>query len=134
MKVGGVIAVLTHKNRPPMADNDKAYKDDVAPEKGSPFRPLYDNKIMFNGQPIALVVAEDSETARFVSSLIRVDYEEEPHVTDLYRKRDDAFSLEEPAKPRAMQRRLLRQPRCATRASITSRLSTTIRWNRMPRR
>jgi len=100
MKVGGVIAVLTHKNRPPMADNDKAYKDDVAPEKGSPFRPLYDNKIMFNGQPIALVVAEDSETARFVSSLIRVDYEEEPHVTDLYRKRDDAFSLEEPAKPR----------------------------------
>jgi xanthine dehydrogenase YagR molybdenum-binding subunit len=100
MKVGGVIAVLTHKNRPPMADNDKAYKDDVAPEKGSPFRPLYDNKIMFNGQPIALVVAEDSETARFVSSLIRVDYEEEPHVTDLYRKRDDAFALEEPAKPR----------------------------------
>ena len=100
MKVGGVIAVLTHKNRPPMADNDKAYKDDVAPEKGSPFRPLYDNKIMFNGQPIALVVAEDSETARFVSSLVRVDYEEEPHVTDLYRKRDDAFALEEPAKPR----------------------------------
>jgi len=100
MKVGGVIAVLTHKNRPPMADNDKAYKDDVAPEKGSPFRPLYDNKIMFNGQPIALVVAEDSETARFVSSLIRVDYEEEPHVTDLYRKRDDALALEEPAKPR----------------------------------
>src|SRR5258705_2844817 len=100
MKVGGLIAVLTHKNRPPMADNDKAYKDDVAPEKGSPFRPLYDNKIMFNGQPIALVVAEDSETARFVSSLVRVDYEEEPHVTDLYRKRDDAFALKEPAKPR----------------------------------
>ena len=26
---------------------------------GSPFRPLYDDKIMFSGQPVALVVAED---------------------------------------------------------------------------
>ena len=49
MKIGGVIAVLTHENRPAMADTDKAYKDDVAPEKGSPFRPLYDDKIMFCG-------------------------------------------------------------------------------------
>ena len=58
-----------------MADTDKAYKDDVAPEEGSPFRPLYDDKIMFNGQPIALVLAEDWETARFAASLVRVEYE-----------------------------------------------------------
>ena len=55
LAVEGVIDVLTHENRPQMADTDKAYKDDVAPEAGSPFRPLYDDKIMFNGQPIALV-------------------------------------------------------------------------------
>jgi xanthine dehydrogenase YagR molybdenum-binding subunit len=99
MMVGGVIAVLTHKNRPPMADNDEAYKDDVAPE-GSPFRPLYDERIHFSGQPIALVLAEASEIARFAASLLRVDYDEEPHVTDLYRARDDAFALDAPAKPR----------------------------------
>ena len=46
-------------------------------------RPLYDDKIMFNGQPIALVLAEDWETARFAASLVRVEYEEEAHVTDL---------------------------------------------------
>ncbi len=57
-----------------MADNDQAYKDDVAPA-GSPFRPLYDNRIMFNGQPIALVVAETSEIARFAASLVRVEHE-----------------------------------------------------------
>ena len=51
-----------------MADNDQAYKDEVAPA-GSPFRPLYDNRIMFNGQPIALVVAETPEIARFAASL-----------------------------------------------------------------
>ena len=37
--VAGVLDVLTHENRPRMADNDKAYKDDVAPEEGSPYRP-----------------------------------------------------------------------------------------------
>jgi xanthine dehydrogenase YagR molybdenum-binding subunit len=81
--VPGVIDVLTHQHRPPMPDNDEAYKDDVAPEEGSPFRPLYDGDIKFAGQPVALVVAEDSETARFAASLVRVDYEEEAHLTDI---------------------------------------------------
>ena len=53
MRVEGVIDVLTHEHRPQMADNDQAYKDFVAPD-GSPFRPLYDDKIKFSGQPIAL--------------------------------------------------------------------------------
>ena len=67
-----------------MADSDSAYKDDVAPEDGSPFRPLYDDRILFSGQPIALVLADDWETARFAASLVRVDYEAEPFNTDLY--------------------------------------------------
>ena len=83
-RVKGVLTVLTHENRPPMADKDEGWKDDVAPD-GSPFRPLYDNSIMFNGQPIALVVAETSEAARHAASLVRVEYEQEPHVTDIYR-------------------------------------------------
>ena len=71
-QVKGVIDVFTHANRPQMAENDEAYKDDIAP-LGSPFRPLYDNRIMFNGQPIALVVAETSEVARFAASLVGVE-------------------------------------------------------------
>ena len=77
MEIDGVIAVLTHTNRPAMADNDKAYKDDVAPDVGSPFRPLYDDRIMFSGQPVALVIAEDWETARYAASLVRVKYSAE---------------------------------------------------------
>jgi xanthine dehydrogenase YagR molybdenum-binding subunit len=98
LAVEGVIDVLTHQNRPPMASADSAYKDDLAPE-GSPFRPLYDDRIMFSGQPVALVVAEESEIARFASSLVRVEYNEEAHVTDLYRQRDAAFALQVPANP-----------------------------------
>jgi xanthine dehydrogenase YagR molybdenum-binding subunit len=99
LQVEGVIDVLTHENRPRMADNDKAYHDDVAPETGSPYRPLYDGKVMFSGQPIAIVVAEDSDTARFAASLVRATYEEEAHVTDVYRQRDKAFALKTGASP-----------------------------------
>ena len=94
-RVKGVIEVFTHANRPQMAADDKAYKDDVAP-LGSPFRPLYDDKIRFNGQPIALVVAETSEIARFAASSVRVEYETEPHVTDVFGQRGAAIPVAAP--------------------------------------
>jgi xanthine dehydrogenase YagR molybdenum-binding subunit len=98
--VGGVIDILTHEHRPPMANTDDGYKDDVAPEKGSPYRPLYDDRIMFCGQPVALVLAEDWETARFAASLVRVEYAAEPHATELHAQREKAFVVEKPEKPR----------------------------------
>jgi xanthine dehydrogenase YagR molybdenum-binding subunit len=98
LAVEGVIDVLTHQNRPHLASDDSAYKDDVAPE-GSPFRPLYDDRIWFNFQPIALVVAETPEIARFAASLVRVDYAQATHATDLQAGRDSAFPLTSPANP-----------------------------------
>ncbi len=68
LRVAGVIDVLSHLHRPPMADLDSAYNDDAAPE-GSPYRPLYDERILFNGQPVALVLADEWEIARFAASL-----------------------------------------------------------------
>ena len=97
-RVKGVLTVLTHENRPPLPDNDEAYKDDVAPA-GSPYRPLFDGKIMFNGQPVALVVAETSEVARFAASLVQVEYEEQPHVTDVLLARDTAAPVKTPSNP-----------------------------------
>jgi xanthine dehydrogenase YagR molybdenum-binding subunit len=98
LSVAGVIDVLTHQHRPPMASADSGYKDDVAPE-GSPYRPLYDDRIWFSGQPIALVVAEEPEIARFAAALVRVEYGKEAHVTDLHRQRHAAIALASPANP-----------------------------------
>lgn len=100
LSVEGVLDVLTHTNRPPLAGADKDWKDDVAPEKGSPFRPLYDDKILFSRQPIALVLAEDWDTARFAASLLAIEYEEEASVTDLEAQRGTAFVVDKPEKPR----------------------------------
>jgi len=98
LRVEGVLTVLTHENRPPMADDDAAYKDDVAPD-GSPYRPLYDGKVMFNGQPIALVVAETSEIARYAASLVSAEYDEETFATDIWSERDAATPVKKPANP-----------------------------------
>jgi xanthine dehydrogenase YagR molybdenum-binding subunit len=103
--IKGVLGVLTHEHRPEMAQSPDAYQDEVAPD-GTPFRPLFDDKIRFNGQPIALVLAEAYEVARFAASLVVVEYERHQHATDLARELDKAFAVGddsfalEPAKPR----------------------------------
>ena len=56
-------------------------------------------RILFNGQPIALVVAEELEIAQFAALLVRVEYEAEAHLTDLFRARGDAFAVEAPTDP-----------------------------------
>jgi xanthine dehydrogenase YagR molybdenum-binding subunit len=78
----GVIEVLTHENRPKIRSFDLFYKDMTAPG-GSPFRPLYDDKILYSGQPVALVLAETFEAARNAAALVHIDYEVQPHETKL---------------------------------------------------
>ncbi len=79
--VPGVVEVLTHQNRPHVAWRDGNYQDEVAPP-GSPFRALGDATIRFSGQPVAVVLAETFEAARYAASLVAVTYEAEPHNTD----------------------------------------------------
>lgn len=85
----GVLAVFTHENRPHLPWFDRSYRDDDAPA-GSPFRPLYDDEVLYSAQPVALVVAEGLELARHAASLVRVEYAAEPHATDLRAHRDRA--------------------------------------------
>lgn len=78
----GVVEVFTHENRPSLAWFDLQYSDLDAPP-GNVFRPLYDAKVRYNGQPIALVIAESFELARYAASILKVVYEEESFETCL---------------------------------------------------
>ena len=80
--IPGVLLVLTHENRLAVNGEDDAWKDQDA-NPGSPFRPLFNDRILFSGQPVALVVAETLEMARYGASLVRVQYDAEEHHTDL---------------------------------------------------
>ncbi len=82
MRVPGVIAVLDHGHRPHISSYDDDYSDADAAQ-GAPFRPLFDDRVLYNGQPLALVVAQTLELARYAGSLIRIEYAEEAHQTDL---------------------------------------------------
>lgn len=100
--VQGVVDILTHENRPALAAFDIQYADMDSPP-GTVFKPLYDAKIRYNGQPIALVIAEDFETARYAASLVEVRYKTEAFDTcledNLSRARKPKAGLITPAKP-----------------------------------
>jgi xanthine dehydrogenase YagR molybdenum-binding subunit len=75
-QAGGVIRVFTHLN---------AGKLGPVPAAGAPPAwswPLQSDRVFFNGQPIALVVAESYEQARHASRLVKVTYQTEPHNCD----------------------------------------------------
>jgi xanthine dehydrogenase YagR molybdenum-binding subunit len=90
LAVDGVLDVITHENRPKLARSDDKYHDEVAPP-GIPYRPLYDDKIRWSGQPVALVVAENLETARYAASFVQIEYQRDEHVTDVEEERANAY-------------------------------------------
>ncbi|WP_448142829.1 xanthine dehydrogenase family protein molybdopterin-binding subunit [Stenotrophomonas bentonitica] len=80
--VPGVLRIVTHLNRPHMRSAGLFYKDMTAPA-GKPFRPLFDDTVLYSGQPVALVLAETFEAAREAAGRVRVQYDVEEHDTNL---------------------------------------------------
>jgi xanthine dehydrogenase YagR molybdenum-binding subunit len=89
LAVPGVLDILTHENHPRTRSLGIFYKDMTSPG-GSPFKPLHDAVVRYSGQPVALVVAASFEAARYAASLVRVDYDVEPHETNLMAHLDRA--------------------------------------------
>ena len=89
IKLEGVVEIFTHENRPSTAWFDFQYADMDAPP-GTVFKPLKDNIIRYNGQPIALVVAETFEMARFAATQIKLAYQEKEFETDMEANLDKA--------------------------------------------
>jgi xanthine dehydrogenase YagR molybdenum-binding subunit len=79
--VPGVIDIISHTNRPKQAWLDRSWKDELS-IPGEPFKAFHDAEILFAGQPIAVVVAETFEAARFAASLVTVTYVEDAHNID----------------------------------------------------
>ncbi|MGI5429637.1 xanthine dehydrogenase family protein molybdopterin-binding subunit [Streptomyces sp. CA-179760] len=76
----GVLKVIHHRNAPKLP-----YKDN--PESlnlpGQRLRVFQDDKVLFHGQPVAVVVATTLEAAQHAASLVKVDYDSERPSTDL---------------------------------------------------
>ena len=78
----GVVLVMTYRNAPrlkptpPFMSSAKAAGGDDVPV-------MQDDRIHWNGQPVALVLADTLEQAEHAATLVRFTYEAEPAVTSL---------------------------------------------------
>jgi xanthine dehydrogenase YagR molybdenum-binding subunit len=75
-RVPGVLAVLTHRDMPRM--NRLAWSH-LRPQ-GQTYLPLQDDRIHYQGQPVAVVVAETRDQAAHAGTLIEIEYEVAPPV------------------------------------------------------
>ncbi|WP_022823724.1 xanthine dehydrogenase family protein molybdopterin-binding subunit [Hymenobacter norwichensis] len=88
----GVLAVITHLNAPKAPGVKPTGKDPSQPQTvGSALQVFMDDKIRFNDQPIAVVVANTLERARFAARLVRAQYAKEKHQTNLEANKANAF-------------------------------------------
>lgn len=71
----GVVHILTHANAPRLGRVSVVLAEDSLP-------PLQDDRVRYEGQPVALVVAESAGQAAEAARLVRVSYHEEPFATD----------------------------------------------------
>ncbi|GAA0971450.1 xanthine dehydrogenase family protein molybdopterin-binding subunit [Acrocarpospora macrocephala] len=82
-KTPGVLAVITHENAPPMKPAPKMTPMDLSTlATGTTVNYLNTDEVHWNGQPIAVVVAETLEAAREAAHLVEVEYAEFPAVLD----------------------------------------------------
>ncbi|WP_433435128.1 xanthine dehydrogenase family protein molybdopterin-binding subunit [Nonomuraea sp. CA-141351] len=87
--VKGVIDVLTHENAPAMKPPpSQSLLNPSTMVIGTSVNYLATDEVHWNGQPVAVVVAESPEAARHAADLVRPTYEELPAVVD--------FAAEEP--------------------------------------
>ena len=88
----GVLAVITHLNSPKVPGFVPTGKDPSQPQTtGGPLKVFYDDIVRFNDQPIALVVADTFERARYAARLVQAQYAKETHQTNMVAGAKDAF-------------------------------------------
>jgi xanthine dehydrogenase YagR molybdenum-binding subunit len=88
----GVLSVITHLNSPKIAGYQVSKDPGKSePEKG-PIKVFYDSKIIYYGQPVALIIADSFERALHAASLVKAQYTAEKQATSLKDNIDRAFA------------------------------------------
>ena len=77
----GVLRVISHRNAPKLPYRDNAGSNNPP---GRRLRVFQDDRVLFHGQPVAVVVATTVEAAQHGASLVKVDYDAEQPSTVLH--------------------------------------------------
>ncbi len=99
----GVLAVITHQNaelppgfQPPNKEKKEQGWDGL--------KVFSDDRVHTNGQPIAIVVADTYERARYAATLVKAQYEKEAHQTDFIKNMAKAKPLKSAWSPSEYKR------------------------------
>jgi len=79
-KAAGVLGVISHRNAPKLPYRDNAGSNNPP---GRRLRVFQDDRVLFHGQPVAVVVATTLEAAQHGASLVKIRYDSEQPSTDL---------------------------------------------------
>jgi xanthine dehydrogenase YagR molybdenum-binding subunit len=93
-KAPGVLAVITHLNSPKVPGYDAGANPVKGATGGRGLEVFNGNSIYFNGQPIALVIADTFERATYAASLVKAQYNKEEHQTDFGQAGSKVAALE----------------------------------------
>jgi xanthine dehydrogenase YagR molybdenum-binding subunit len=90
--VDGVLAVITHRNAPPLKPPPARLNplDLSTMASGTKVNYLGSDEVHWNGEPVAVVVAETMEAAAQAARLVQVGYAAEPATTDFHAAEDSA--------------------------------------------
>jgi xanthine dehydrogenase YagR molybdenum-binding subunit len=89
----GVQGVFTHLNMPAIPGWDTPPNNSSLALGGQRYRILGSSQVLFNGQPIAVVVADSLERAQHAATLIRAKYDKQASQTDLETNQSKAAVL-----------------------------------------
>jgi len=94
-KAPGVIAVITHINSPTVPGYEAGGNPVKGPTGGKGFQVFNGPAIYFDGQPIALVVADTFERATYAASLVKTQYQKDEHQTNFDEAGKSVIALED---------------------------------------
>ncbi|KPI23710.1 Xanthine dehydrogenase [Actinobacteria bacterium OV320] len=82
----GVLRVISHRNAPKLPYRDNSGSNNMP---GRRLRVFQDDKVLFHGQPVAVVIATTLEAAQHGASLVKVRYDAKKPSTDLHEAEPD---------------------------------------------
>src|SRR6266568_7074422 len=88
-RMPGVLAVLTHENAPALPQKGRAA---INPPGGRALSLLQEDVVHYNGQPIAVVVADTFERAVDAAALVRVAYDQQVPVLAFERAKSGLYA------------------------------------------
>lgn len=101
-QVEGVKAVITHKDLPVPSDTATSFGGELMIAlKDLQKLTMAHDKALFDGHPVAVVAATSQDVAEYAASLVQVEYEPLPPVTDVVSAMDDSAATGRAGQPAA---------------------------------